>query len=165
MKTVILFRHGKSDWSAGFPDHERPLAARGRKAAEMMGRFLAGADQVPEVVVTSTAVRARDTVALAIEAGEWTCLVGEADALYHPSAGSVLSAIRSQANDVGSVMLVGHEPTWSEVLSLLVGGGAFRFPTASMARIDLDVGRWDEVEFGTGELRWMVTPHVAGAAR
>lgn len=164
MKTVILFRHGKSDWSAGLPDHERPLAPRGRKAAGRMGRFLSGVEQVPELVVTSTAVRARDTAARAIEAGEWTCLMAESDALYHPSAGSVLSAIRSQAEHIGSVMLVGHEPTWSEVLSLLVGGGVFRFPTAAMARIDLDVGRWDEVEFGQGELRWMVTPkELAGA--
>ena len=55
-------------------------------------------------------------------------------------------------------MLVGHEPAWSETLSLLVGGGEYRFPTAAMARVDMGATLWEEVDFGLGELRWLVTP-------
>ncbi|SVD23980.1 uncharacterized protein METZ01_LOCUS376834, partial [marine metagenome] len=56
MRSVIMFRHGKSDWDADYgPDHDRPLAKRGIKAAKKMGKYLAGLDQVPHIVVSSTA--------------------------------------------------------------------------------------------------------------
>lgn len=76
------------------------------------------------------------------------------------TTGSLLAFIRSLPEFVTTVMLVGHEPSWSAVLTELIGGGAFRFPTAAMARIDLDVGRWDETRSGVGELRWFVIPRL-----
>ena len=79
MKTIILFRHGKSDWDApSGSDHERPLAARGRKAADAMGRFLSEKGEVPELAIASSAVRARDTLDRAVRAGEWACEVADA---------------------------------------------------------------------------------------
>ena len=77
MKTLILFRHGKSDWDSEEPsDHDRPLAKRGRKAAKAMGKFLALAGQVPDSAVTSSAVRARSTLEIAMEAGAGTAASG-----------------------------------------------------------------------------------------
>ena len=72
MKTLFLLRHGKSDWGHGVADHERPLTRRGEDAARRIGRLLAGIGQVPERVVSSTAVRARQTAQLAAEAGSWS---------------------------------------------------------------------------------------------
>lgn len=159
MKTVFLFRHGKSDWDAPYgSDHERPLAERGRKAADLMGRFLAGRGEVPELAISSTALRARDTLERAVQAGDWRCRVELLDDLYLPSPYRLLHVLSQQAEPIPSVMLVGHQPAWSEALSLLVGGGDFRFPTAAMARIDVDVDSWDEIDAGLGELRWLVTP-------
>ena len=75
MKTLILFRHGKSDWNTDYAaDHDRPLAKRGRNAAATMGAMLARIEQVSDRVLTSSAVRARETVELAAEAGGWKCL-------------------------------------------------------------------------------------------
>jgi phosphohistidine phosphatase len=165
VKTVILFRHGKSDWDApSGADHDRPLAERGRNASDRMGRFLAARGEVPELAISSTAVRARDTLDRAVQAGAWSCRVEQRDDLYLPSPYGLLHVLHQQSDEVGSVVLVGHEPAWSETLSMLVGGGEYRFPTAAMARIDLAVDRWEEVDFGLGELRWLVTPkEVAGA--
>ncbi len=161
MKKIILFRHGKSDWKASYAsDHERPLARRGEAAADRMGRFLAAAGEVPDLAVTSTAVRASETLRRAILAGGWRCRVEESDELYLASSGELLSYIRFLHESDAAVVLVGHEPSWSALLARLVGGGAFRFPTATMARIDLDVGTWDEVDFGMGELRWLVIPRL-----
>ncbi|HMF03267.1 MAG TPA: phosphoglycerate mutase family protein, partial [Acidimicrobiia bacterium] len=77
MPALILFRHGKSDWDAADAgdDRARPLARRGRKAAERMGRFLARAGQVPDVAITSPALRAAETLRLAMEGGGWSCPV------------------------------------------------------------------------------------------
>jgi phosphohistidine phosphatase len=159
VKTIILFRHGKSDWDAPYSsDHERPLAKRGRKAADRMGRFLAEKGEVPEVAISSTAVRARDTLSRAVRAGDWQCEVALIGDLYLPSPYHLLHVLQQVEEPLTSVMLVGHEPAWSETISLLVGGGRFRFPTAAMARVDVGVDRWDEIDFGLGELRWMVTP-------
>jgi len=167
VKTVILFRHGKSDWhTSSGSDHDRPLAERGRLAADRMGRFLADKEEVPQRAISSTALRARDTLDRAVRAGEWSCEVELLDDLYLPSPYGLLDVLRHQVEPVSSVMLVGHEPAWSESLSLFVGGGEYRFPTAAMARVDLATERWVDIDFGLGELRWLVTPkEVASAER
>ena len=82
MKSVLFLRHGKSDWDAPFDhDHERPLAKRGRKAARLVGQYLAHIDFVPDGIVSSTALRARDTVALASESGSWGTPIRESQTL------------------------------------------------------------------------------------
>lgn len=160
MKTILLLRHGKSDWANPVPDHGRPLNKRGRKAAALMGRFLARAGELPQLVITSSALRARDTVALAIQAGEWERTVVVRDALYESSPEDVLAGIRSENDGVNSVLLAGHEPTWSELASGLCGGLRLRLPTAAVVRIDVDVDRWRAVELGGGEMVWLVTPRL-----
>lgn len=158
-KRLLLFRHAKSDWHAGaLNDHERPLTKRGSEAARIMGRVLAAADQLPDLVVTSSAVRARITVELAHAAGGWTCPVETSDALYDTDAVSVLEEIRGLPDSAERVLLAGHEPMWSELASRLIGGGALRFPTAALARIDLGVGKWRDADFGYGALVWLLQP-------
>lgn len=159
MKTILLFRHGKSDWDADYgADHDRPLAKRGRRAATSMGIALARLGQVPDHVLTSSAVRARDTVALAAKAGRWTCPVEIVPELYASSPGIVLERVRQEADTVASLLLAGHEPTWSTLASRLVGGGAVRFPTAALARIDVEADGWSDVEPGRGTLVWFLIP-------
>ena len=158
-KHLLLFRHAKSDWHAGIKDdHERPLTKRGSEAARVMGRVLAAADQVPDLIVTSSAVRARTTVELAHAAGGWTCPIETSDALYDTDATSVLEEIRGLPDSADRVLLAGHEPTWSELTSRLIGGGDLRFPTAALARLDLDVARWRDATFGSGVLVWLLQP-------
>ena len=158
-KRLLLFRHAKSDWHAGIPDdRERPLTKRGSEAARVMGRVLAAADQLPDLVVTSTAVRARTTVELAHTTGGWTCPVETSDALYDTDAASVLEEIRGLPDSTYRVLLAGHEPTWAELASRLIGGGDLRFPTAALARLDLDVARWRDATFGCGALVWLLQP-------
>ena len=60
-------------------------------------------------------------------------------------------------------MVVGHEPTCSEIVRFLIGGGLVRMPTAALARIDLRVDEWGQVSAGTGVLSWLVVPRVIGA--
>ena len=68
MKSIIFFRHGKSDWYADYDvDHNRPLAKRGIKAAKKMGIFLSELGQLPDIAVSSTAIRAKTTVGLAMD--------------------------------------------------------------------------------------------------
>lgn len=161
MKSVYLLRHAKSDWSSGHStDHERPLSKRGRRAASTIGRFLTALEQAPEGVVTSTAVRARTTVELAATAGGWSCpVVSNAD-LYGGSTDDVLAAIRAASADADRLLAAGHEPTWSASVARLVSGERVKMVTAAVARIDLPVESWQEVDFGSGTLVWLVTPRL-----
>jgi phosphohistidine phosphatase len=161
MKSLILLRHAKSDWDAAYEtDHDRPLNKRGRKAAALMGRYLSGLDQLPDRVVCSSALRARDTVRLAVESGNWDRPVEVTSELYAASATEVLQLVRRLDDALESVLLAGHEPTWSELAGRLIGGGALRMPTAAMARIDFPVEGWSEVGAGQGTLIWHVTPKL-----
>lgn len=161
MKKILVLRHGKSDWQATYgSDHDRPLAARGIAAAELMGRFLARNGQEPALVVSSTAVRARSTAELAMTAGQWSCRANYTEALYGAAVSAVIDLVQKQDDVIHSLLLVGHQPTWSELIATLCGGSAVRFPTAALARIDSPVERWRDLEPGAGTLRWLVTPKI-----
>jgi phosphohistidine phosphatase len=163
MKRIYLFRHAKSDWDAEYEtDHDRPLKKRGRAAAADMGRFLTAIDQAPELVVSSSAIRARDTVELAMGAGAWECPVEITRDLYAASPSSVVHLVQTFTGSHDRLLLVGHEPTWSELASLLIGGGHLKLPTAAVARIDFDVDGWAEVDAHAGTLAWVMTPKLLG---
>ena len=159
MKTVLLFRHGKSDWYAQYGhDHERPLAARGRRASDAMGRWLAGHGPLPDRILCSTAKRARQTCRRAAAAGGWTAPVTYHRSLYGAMPETLLEFIRIQPDTANCVMLVGHQPTWSMTCELLSHESAGRFPTATMACVTLPLKSWADAEFGAGTLAWLQRP-------
>ncbi|NMF82804.1 histidine phosphatase family protein [Nodosilinea sp. P-1105] len=162
-KQLILFRHGKSDWSASYGrDHDRSVAERGVKAAKAMGKQLAIAGKVPDLAITSSAVRARTTLDIAIEAGQWSCPTNITDDLYEASIDQVLEVIHRVPNHYSSLMLVGHEPTWSDAVSYFTKGGAVRMPTAAMACLEFEVATWLQVGYGRGTLLWLLPPKLLG---
>jgi phosphohistidine phosphatase len=162
MKTLLFFRHAKSDWNAAFGhDHERPINKRGRRDARIMGRFLSEIGDLPDRIVTSSAVRACSTLELAMDEGEWGDIpVEKTDRLYEASEDDVLHVIREQPDACDCLMLVGHEPTWSSMLGRLSGKANVRVSTATMARIDFDVPSWKAVAFGRGQFCWLVPPKL-----
>ena len=161
MRSLILFRHGKSDWDADYgSDHERPLANRGKEAAICMGRMLSHAGQTPQLAVTSSALRARATLQLAVRAGRWDCQIRVEDALYGCSIGSILHWIRVLKDDPECLLLTGHEPTWSELAGSLIGEAAIRVPTAAMLKIDFQIDSWQQIDSGYGQLKWLIPPKL-----
>ncbi len=163
MKTLLFFRHGKSDWDALYDhDHERPLAKRGRRATDAMGQLLVQINQVPNRVVCSTSVRTRTTLERAMQAGGWSCPVEYTDRLYHASANTLLNLVRAEPQTTETLMLVGHEPTCSNTIECFIGGGDVRFPTAAIARVNLHIDVWQTATFGTGQLIWLIPPKLFG---
>lgn len=160
MTTLQLLRHGKSDWAAGRSDHDRPLAPRGHRAASAVGRFVATAGRVPDLVLTSSAVRARTTAEVAIEAGGWGLEPVVLDELYLPSVDRVLEAVAAHGGDAATVMVVGHEPTWSGLVGHLTSA-VVRYPTAALASIEVYVTRWADLELDTrGQLELFLPPRL-----
>ncbi len=158
---LFLMRHGKSDWSAGSGrDHERPLAQRGIQAVLRMGQCLSTGEQLPELIVSSTAVRARSTADLLVQGAQTSIPIEMSDAFYESTPERVLADIKKRKDDVSSLMIVGHEPTWSSLASQLIGGGELAFPTGAIARIDFDCERWTQVAKGRGVLKWLLQPKL-----
>jgi phosphohistidine phosphatase len=161
LKSLFILRHGKSDWNADFAaDDERPLAPRGQSAARAMGLFLSRLGQIPDLVISSTAVRAHDTARLAVEAGDWSCTVETNRKLYEGDTDLVLELVQKQDDSYESLLLAGHEPTSSAMVGRLIGDGLVRMPTAALARIDFPVENWADIRFGRGTLIWLVTPKL-----
>ena len=159
MRQLLVMRHAKSDWGAASGgDHERVLARRGIKAARKVGRFLTDSGTTPDLVLSSTAVRALTTAELAAEAGEWGCEILTSGDLYASGAERVLDGVRETGNEVDRLLIAGHEPTWSTLVTWLIGGGRVRMPTAAVACLDLPHGDWIDLAPATCELRWLVTP-------
>jgi phosphohistidine phosphatase len=124
-----------------------------------MGRFLTGAGEVPDLALSSPAVRAERTLELAVRSGGWNCQVEVRPALYG-DRDDVLGVVRSVPDSFSSVLLVGHEPAWSTLACLLTGANEIRLPTASMLRLVLELGRWRDVGAGTARIEWLVIPRL-----
>ena len=151
MLTLLLMRHAKSDWDASYSrDHDRPLNKRGRRSASLMGRVLAGLDRTPDHVMSSTALRARSTAQLAEQGGQWGCPIELKSGFYGSGPDTVLS-LAARAPGVESLMLVGHQPTWSTLVQRITGEYA-DMKTASIAVIELTIDRWSQLEDGQGVL-------------
>ena len=136
---LILLRHGKSDWSGDEPDHERPLAKRGRRQAPEAGRWLAEHIERIDLAVVSTAVRARQTWELVSAPLAAPPPLRLEDRAYAASSGALLEIVRELPNDATTVVLVGHNPGIEDLASTLTGHGV-SMPTSALAVIGLSGG-------------------------
>ena len=160
-KSVILFRHGKSDWDAQYDsDHDRPLAKRGIRDAKRMGKFLSKRAEFPELILSSTALRARETAKLAMEAGNWDVDIELEKKIYEASLEEIINIIKSQDDKYNSICIVGHEPIFSTVIKLIDNKKRIKFPTATMARISFSTVDWKRVllEPDKCKLDWFYKP-------
>ncbi|HSR50897.1 MAG TPA: histidine phosphatase family protein [Acidobacteriota bacterium] len=161
MRRLILIRHGKSDWDADFShDHERPLNKRGRRAARAMGLFLEGTGNRPQAILSSTAVRARTTVELAVEAAGWNLEPRLTRNLYASGSNAVIEEIQAAQDEAEILLVAGHQPTWSQTCSRLIGGGELRYPTAAACCMGFSLNSWSQIRPGGAELLWFVPPKL-----
>ena len=153
-------RHAESDWSIkDCTDHDRPLNERGRTAAKIMGRMLQQVGDVPQVVITSSAVRALATVELAADAGEWAAGIETTQKLYHSTVNSALTVAAETPDDVDRLMLVGHQPTWGALVTHLTAESIPVRP-ATVVGIDCLARKWQDLLFGTGKLAFVLHPQM-----
>lgn len=150
-------RHAKSDWGADFStDRERPLNQRGVRSARLIGRLLTARGEEPDHLISSPAVRARTTAELARVAGSWECPLEVESSLYEGGVSGTIQVVAG-APEVQSLMIVGHQPTWSLLVRHLTGDEA-EIKTASVAHVALELDRWAEVEGGAGRLVSVLNP-------
>lgn len=161
----MLLRHAKSDWP-GVPDHDRPLAKRGRRDAPRIGRWLHDHGYVPDVVVCSAARRTRQTWKLVAKVVDGAPSVRFEPRAYDASALSLLYLVQELPRTCRAALLIAHNPGISDLAAFLAGepagGGSapppeLRFPTAGVAVFEF-TGDWSGLAPGQAHLLDYVVP-------
>jgi phosphohistidine phosphatase len=149
MKTLLVLRHAKSSWDQpGLDDHDRPLNARGEADAPRMGELVRDEGLMPELIVSSDAVRARLTAEAMAAAAGYPGTIQLDPRLYHASPAAIVDVLASDIDDEASVMIVGHNPGLEELVTKLTGEPT-EMPTAALARIALPIDRWSDLSTRT----------------
>ncbi|MEL5956455.1 histidine phosphatase family protein [Streptomyces sp. CLV115] len=169
---LIVLRHAKSARPDGVPDHQRPLAGRGRRDAPAAGRWLREAHCVPDLVICSTARRTRQT---------WDLVAAQLDAspevvfeprVYEASASALAAVVRDVPERRRTVLLIGHQPGVQDLVLSLVGGGddevlaraRAKFPTSAVAVLVVP-SAWAQLAPGTAALVDFAVPRGIAATR
>jgi phosphohistidine phosphatase len=149
MKTLLLMRHAKSSWKdADLDDHDRPLNKRGRQDAPRMGKLLREHNALPNLVLCSTARRARKTAAKVLLAAGSDAIIELRPELYEAAPAACMAVLNGAYHDAPCILLIGHNPCFEELLARLAGRHQ-PFPTAAIARIEFDLSSWRDLTLDT----------------
>ena len=158
---LILVRHGKSSWDTNHSDHDRPLAPRGIKAAEKIGRWLIEKDHAPATILCSTATRTRQTWGIIKNLVPPTHEEQLIPELYGASPSTMLRFL--QGAEKSPVLMVGHNPGSGELARILLQNppqtvNFFRFPTCATMVCEFPCTKWQDIIPGEATLLDFVVP-------
>ena len=168
MKTLLLLRHAKSAWSdPRLDDHDRPLNGRGERAARAMADHIARQGHRPDLILCSTAVRTRQTLApLLKQLGGPAPPISLENGLYLASEDALLARLQAVASDLPTVLLIGHNDGIGRLAADLAGKGPSdalaalreKYPTGALAVLHVPDGPWSDLKQGSAKLLKFVRP-------
>ena len=147
VKQLLVMRHAKSSWDdESLSDHDRPLNGRGRRVAPLMGQYLVDQKTLPDLVLSSTAMRAATTAHLVVEATGQPIPVGLDQNLYAADIDDFFGTLAHCNGSESTVMVVSHNPGVERCVHALTGKYE-SMPTAAIAVIELDTeGDWHDID-------------------
>ncbi|MEU1013469.1 MULTISPECIES: histidine phosphatase family protein [unclassified Streptomyces] len=152
-RRIVLFRHAKADWPQ-VPDHERPLAERGRTDAAVAGRKLADTGITFDLALCSTATRTRETWKLAVHELAHRPKTVYEERIYEASPGELIAVLNELPDEAHHVILIGHNPGVHGLADILAGSAEDDarermnrrgFPAAAFALLAFE-GPWKSLE-------------------
>ncbi len=145
MKKILLMRHAKSSWkNSDIPDHERPLKKRGQKDAEAMGKLLKSKKLIPDIILSSTAERAKSTAEIVAKASKFKGKIQLLDSLYMAEPSDIFTAVEDNGDDHKTVLIVGHNPGMEAFVQIL-NGKVESLPTSSIAYMTAKINKWKQL--------------------
>lgn len=146
MKSVLFLRHAKSSRKdPDLSDHDRPLNKRGKRDAPLVGRLLKREDLVPDIIISSTAMRARATAEAVAKASGYKGEITFNRSLYAAGPQAHIDALQDLSDDNVRVLIVGHNPGLEELVEVLTGE-MHLMPTCSLAHVKLRVDKWSDID-------------------
>lgn len=170
MLRLMLLRHAKSNWPAGVADRDRPLAARGREAAPLMGGYLAEELLLPDLVLISPARRTVETWELVAPMLPEKPATQYEPRIYEARTSALLDVVQETAPVVKTLLMIGHNPGFEDLAQSLTGHGdryaaarmSQKYPTCGLAVLDFAIEDWRDVAERGGRLDRFVTPASLG---
>jgi phosphohistidine phosphatase len=165
MKVLSILRHAKAERPEAYPnDFARPLTSRGHKDASRIGALLATLDPPVDCILSSPASRAAQTADHLSAEISYTRAVGWETSVYLANAETLLELLRRAPEDAAHVVLVGHNPGLEELAAGISSGApdnsVLTLSTATLAHFELDIARWNQLRWGAGRLRILVSAKV-----
>ena len=161
MKTLLLIRHAKSSWKdETLPDRERPLSSRGKNDAPLMGQILFEKNIVPDLVLCSSAKRAKKTAQKIFfdVYGFMESQIHLTDDLYFTGVPFHMRIINTLLETKKTVALVGHNPDFNNLVDFLANQHIQEMPTTGVYCLDFEVDAWSEVTRHSGKVRFFEYP-------
>ena len=156
MKTIYLLRHAKADKSP-INDLERDLSAKGRRQAESIGQWMSENEIMPNRVICSSAKRTKFTAKICSEQIGYQRSIRFEDRLYDAGIDTYLGILAALNNKYNSVMIVGHNPTISAMVTILTGDQINLSP-CMLVCIETDIDEWSSLKDVHGSLKWFHIP-------
>jgi phosphohistidine phosphatase len=165
MKTIILIRHARSDWSdTSLPDFERWLCKRGKKEIKEMGKILKEISFETDIFLCSLAKRAKLTL-------DWlkgkyskikkipTTFLQEIYDFHLDGSKKIIEIIKATNPDLSSITLIGHNPAFDEILENLTSVRGLHISTLAFVEIEFEVKKWSEIN-KNGKLKTFISPKL-----
>jgi phosphohistidine phosphatase len=160
MKTLLILRHAKSSRKKPVADHDRPLNRRGKADAPRMGKVLGDAGLLPDLIVSSTAKRARKTADKVAQQLGYSGVIELSPDLYLTGPEGYRRVLRGISDACESVLVVGHNPGLEMLFEALTECNE-TLPTAALAHVRIDIERWGELgENARGKLVELWRPRL-----
>ncbi len=158
MKELYLARHAKSSWkNLDLDDFDRPLNKRGKKAAPLMGEILYGKGVQPDLILSSSAKRAKKTAKILAKKLHCNKLIFKTS-IYTASVDELLVMLQKTPEKLKKIMLVGHNPILTDLQNRLTSHTLENIPTAGVVGIIFEVDEWKNIDCGKGAFKFFEYP-------
>lgn len=160
MKTVYFIRHAKSSWSdMSLRDHDRPLNSRGLRDAPFMAKLIAGKEKSVDFILSSSANRALTTARyFKDELGLKDNQLIIKSEIYEAWAETVLSVINEVDNDANTILVFGHNPTFTTIANFYTEDYIPNVPTCGIVKVEFHVKKWGKISKENGKLKAFYFP-------
>lgn len=149
MKTLLLMRHGKSSWKDdNLSDHERPLKKRGRRDTKRIAEEIDKNDLYPHTILSSSAVRAKETAEILMDALDFENHIIFTDQLYMAEPEDFIDILSQLSDDYDTVLVIGHNPGM-EAFIQIIEGDIECLPTAGLGHLVLALDSWQDINLDT----------------
>jgi phosphohistidine phosphatase len=159
MKTIYFIRHAKSkDFAPGESDFERNVSKKGYKDIQTIGSYLLLRGIVPDLVLSSCALRAQQSTIALMEKLTYTGQIEYLEQLYLTSPQEIVEILKIQDDDLEKLFVVGHHPYLTELVNQLSQEHISKIPSMGVVALEFDLSSWQDIAEKTGSLEFFIFP-------
>jgi phosphohistidine phosphatase len=160
MKTLLIMRHAKSDWSYDdLSDFDRPLNERGKDAAPKVGKELKKLGITPDLIISSPANRAKTTAILFSENNDYKNEIVFSEDFYFGHYSDIAEIIKNTDEKISTLMIIGHNPIWEKITTYLSEKEVYiEMQTATVYIMVANIEKWKDIDRGTFEIKTIIRP-------